>query len=115
PRSRRVQARAQRTAEDARVMLRGGAALALFVLALVLTPGDDGAEIKVTPLVSEGHVSASFAAAAAFNDDSREVVKSGLPLTFTYVVELRRPSTVWWDRTLGTATVSASVKFDNLT
>ena len=35
------------------------------------------AEIKVTPLVADGHVSASFAAPEAFTDDSREVVKSG--------------------------------------
>jgi hypothetical protein len=73
------------------------------------------AEIKVTPLVAEGHVTASFAAPEAFTDDSREVVKSGVPLTFTYAVELRRPSAIWWDRTIGAATVAASVKFDNLT
>lgn len=73
------------------------------------------AGIKVTPLVTEGHVTASFAAPGAFTDDSREVVKSGVPLTFTYSVELRRPSTIWWDRTIGAATVAASVKFDNLT
>jgi hypothetical protein len=88
----------------------------LCVLALAaVTLDPDSADIKVTPVVAEGHVSASFSAPGAFTDDSREVVKSGVPLTFTYVVELRRPSTIWWDRTVGSATVAASVKFDNLT
>jgi hypothetical protein len=73
------------------------------------------ADIKVTPVVAEGHVTASFASPEAFTDDSREVVKSGVPLTFTYSVELRRPSSIWWDRTVGAATVAAAVKFDNLT
>jgi hypothetical protein len=86
-----------------------------LVLALALGVAGESAEIKVTPVVTDGRVSASFAAPGAFNEDSREVVKSGLLLTFTYVVEVRRPSTVWWDRTLGSETVAASVKFDNLT
>jgi len=86
-----------------------------LVLALALGVVGESAEIKVTPVVTAGHVSASFAAPDAFTEDSREVVKSGLPLTFTYLVEVRRPSTVWLDRTLGSETVSASVKFDNLT
>lgn len=73
------------------------------------------ADIKVTPVVTAGQVSASFSAPDAFTDDSREVVKSGVPLTFTYLVELRRPSTIWWDRTVGSATVAAKVKFDSLT
>ena len=93
-----------------------GAGLAgTLVLAFALGAAAGTAEIKVTPVVTDGHVSASFAAPEAFTDDSREVVKSGLLLTFTYTVEVRRPSTVWWDRTLGSETVAASVKFDNLT
>jgi hypothetical protein len=73
------------------------------------------AEIKVSPVVADGRVTASFAAPDAFTDDNQEVVKSGVPLTFTFVVELKRPSSFWWDRTLGGATVAAKVKFDNLT
>ena len=90
-------------------LLRRGLALALSATAVFGT-----ADITVTPLVAEGHVTASFAAPDAFTDDSREVVTSGVPLTFTYLVELKRPSSIWWDRTLGAATVAASVKFDNL-
>ena len=89
--------------------------LAVAFVAPVLATGDPGTEIKVTPLVADGHVSASFSAPDALTDGGREVVKSGVPLTLTYVVELRRPSTLWWDRVLGSATVAAKVKFDNLT
>jgi hypothetical protein len=89
-----------------------------LILAFALEGGagpDAAALIKVTPLVAEGHVSASFVASGAFTDESGEAVKGGVPLTFTYLVELRRPSTIWLDRTVGAATVAASVKFDTLT
>jgi hypothetical protein len=73
------------------------------------------ADIRVTPLVAEGRVFASFSAAGALTDDARAVIQSGLQLTFTFDLALRRPSTVWWDRTLAAVTVASSVKFDNLT
>jgi hypothetical protein len=89
--------------------------LSTLVLVLAVTAAvGEMADIKVTPVVTDGHVVASFAAPEAFTDENREVVKSGVPLTFTYVVDLRRPS-VLWDRTLGSATVVALVKFDSLT
>jgi hypothetical protein len=72
-------------------------------------------DVKVTPLVTNGRVFTSFAAPSAFTSDAREVVRSGLQLTLTFSVELRRPSTVWFDHTLSAATVAAQVKFDNLT
>jgi len=72
-------------------------------------------DIKVTPLVADGRVSASLVAPEAFTAESRDVVKSGLPLTFTYEIDLRRPSSIWFDRTLGSTVVAATVKFDNLT
>jgi hypothetical protein len=81
-------------------------ALAVVVLA---------ADVKVTPVVSDGKVFASFSAASAYNDGAREVMQSGLLLTFTYIVELRRPSTIWFDPMNGRTTVAASVKFDSLT
>jgi hypothetical protein len=88
--------------------------LSVVLVCAVAAAAPAVADIKVTPVVAEGHVTTSFASPEAFTDDSREVVKSGVPLTFTYSVELRRPST-WWDRTIGVATVAAAVKFDNLT
>ncbi len=86
--------------------------LVTLAVAALGTPGT--ADIKVTPVVAAGHVLASFAAADAFTDDSRELVRSGMPLTFAYQVELRRPSIFWLDRTVGQASVTARVKFDSL-
>jgi hypothetical protein len=73
------------------------------------------ATIAVTPVVTDGRVLASFSAPGAFGSDVREVIRSGLVCTFTFTVELRRPSSVWLDRTLGSLVVASSVKFDNLT
>jgi hypothetical protein len=84
----------------------------LLVLAIAAV---GAADIKVTPVVTAGQVLASFAAPDAFTDASRELVRSGVPLTFTFRVELRRPSAVWFDRTVASTRVVAKVKFDSLT
>src|SRR6188474_2116752 len=71
--------------------------------------------IDVTPVVANDRVLASFSTPSSFAVDAHEIVKSGLLLTFTFTVELRRPSAVWFDHTLAAVTVASSVKFDNLT
>lgn len=98
-----------------------GAALVFSLAAATATPVPDDAgialadDIRVTPLVAEGRVLASFSAPSAFSEDARAVMQSGLLLTFTYTLELRRPATIWLDRTMTVATVAAQVKFDTLT
>ena len=72
-------------------------------------------QIRVTPLVAGGEVSASFVAPAAFTSDAQAVLRSGLLLTFRFTVELRRPANLWWDRTIREVTAGSSVKFDTLT
>lgn len=74
-----------------------------------------GGDIRVTPVVADGQVSASFTAPAAFTEDTRAVLKSGLLLTFRFTVALRRQNGLWLDPTIRDVTVAASVKFDNLT
>jgi hypothetical protein len=81
--------------------------------AAVLVQADTG-DIAVTPLVSDGQVSASFSAPAGFDDDAKAILGSGLALTFNFTVELRRPSSIWLDHTLTTTNVSATGKFDPL-
>lgn len=88
--------------------------LALLVAATISTRASVG-DIRVTPIIADGRVAASFTAAPGFGDDARAVVQSGLLLTMTFTVDLKRPSGFWWDRTVGSATVAASVKFDTLT
>jgi len=72
-------------------------------------------EIRVTPIITDGRVAASFTAAPSFGDDAQAVVQSGLLLTMTFMVDLKRPSGFWWDHTVSSATVAAAVKFDTLT
>jgi hypothetical protein len=71
--------------------------------------------IEVTPVVADGQVLASFSAPSSFTADAQEIVQTGLLVTFSFSVELRRPSAVWFDHTVGGAAVASSVKFDNLT
>ena len=73
------------------------------------------ADVRITPVVAEDHLYANFAAAAAFTEGVRTAVKSGLPVTLTYVAELRRSSALWFDHTVASTTVASSVKFDTLT
>jgi hypothetical protein len=71
--------------------------------------------IEITPVVSKDRVLASFSAPSSYAANADEIVKSGLLLTFTFTVDLRRPSAIWFDHTVSTVTVASSVKFDNLT
>ena len=71
--------------------------------------------LQVTPLTRDGSVLVSFKLADAFTDDLRAAIQSGMTITFLYDVELKRGASLWLDRTIGTVTISASVKFDNLT
>ncbi|MEO6223317.1 MAG: DUF4390 domain-containing protein [Vicinamibacterales bacterium] len=73
------------------------------------------ADVRITPVVAEDRVYANFAASAAFSGDVRAAVQSGLPVTLTYVAEVRRASALWFDQTVAATTVASSVKFDTLT
>jgi uncharacterized protein DUF4390 len=71
--------------------------------------------LQVTPLTRDGRVLVSFTLSEAFNDDVRAAIHSGMTISFIYEVELKRSSTLWLDRTMDTAVVTAAVRFDNLT
>lgn len=73
------------------------------------------ADVRITPVVAEDHVYANFAAGAVFSGDVRTAVQSGLPVTLTYVAEVRRASALWFDQTVAATTVASSVRFDTLT
>ena len=73
------------------------------------------ADVRVTPLVADGRVYASFAAGESYTAEVREAVESGLPTTLTFTVELKQPGFLWFDRTVAAVTVASSIKFDPLT
>lgn len=84
---------------------------AMFVAVATLV----ASAVRVTPVIVEDKVMATFSAPTIFTSDVSEAVQSGIPVTFSFTAELRRSSTLWFDRTLGTADVASTVKFDTLT
>ena len=88
------------------------AAATLFVLSVAQIAA---ADVRVTPLVREGRVWVSFGIEEGLAPELRQAVFSGLPVTFTYDVDLRRGVAFWPDRVLNTATIAITVTFDTLT
>ena len=86
--------------------------------ALVLTLGAAAPAaaqtIQVTPLTRDDRVLITFRLTDAFNDDVRAAIHSGMVITFIYDVELRRGAALWVDRTMASSTVTAAVRYDNL-
>ena len=69
--------------------------------------------LRITTFTNDNRVVVSFELNDAYNEEVREAIASGLRTTFTYQLELRTPA--WIDRTVGTAIVSATDQYDNLT
>ena len=85
---------------------------ALFFAVVTVSAADD---LRIVPLVRDGHVLISFQMSDGFTDEVRAAIHSGLKTTFTYTVDLRTPVAAWLDRTIASAVVSTSVQYDNLT
>jgi hypothetical protein len=85
-----------------------------FVVVLVAVVRAADPDISVTPIARDGQVLVSFDLSDAFTDDVRDAIQSGLSTTFSYEVELRRAATLF-DRTIASVTMTATVRFDNLT
>ena len=71
--------------------------------------------LRISPVVAGNRVLVTFELADAYTDSVRQAISSGLRTTFTYQLELRTVATIWMDRTIATAIVTASDQFDNLT
>jgi uncharacterized protein DUF4390 len=71
-----------------------------------LRPGVDGRRVRAADHPGD---------ADAFSDEVRTAIHSGLTITFVYDIELRRSSSMWVDRTIAAATITATVRYDNLT
>ena len=83
----------------------------LFVLAAATVQSQE--TLRITTFINDNRVVVSFELNDAYNEAVREAIASGLRTTFTYQLELRTPA--WIDRTVGTAIVSATDQYDNLT
>jgi hypothetical protein len=71
--------------------------------------------IRIVPIVRDGAVLVSFELADGFTEDVRAVIRSGLRTTFTYSIDLRVDVPAWVDRTIGSAIITNTVQYDNLT
>ena len=85
------------------------------VLLLALTAVTLGAQetLRITPFISDNRVVVSFELNDAYTNEVREAIASGLRTTFSYQLDLRTPA--WIDRTVGSAIVSTTDQYDNLT
>jgi hypothetical protein len=71
--------------------------------------------LEVVPLPRDGEVLVSFKLNETLTDEIRTAIQSGLTIRFLYKVDLRRTSAVWVDRTLASASVGATLRYDTLT
>jgi hypothetical protein len=71
--------------------------------------------IRVAPLRRGDAIFVSFSTARAVTPAIEQAIASGLPTTFTYDVELRRPSTFWFDKLMASARIAVTVRFVPLT
>ena len=88
--------------------------LALVVSAFMLEAGGPRS-VEVGVVARDGRVYVSSAIPGDVVDGLGDAIQSGLTTTFTYDVALRRPVSVWFDRTVGEASVAVSVQHDTLT
>jgi len=104
-----------------RMFVRNVFCVVLGTVALLLTAPQasaaaaDAQKVKVVPLPRDGEILVSFQLAEALTDDIRTAIHSGLTIKFQYKVDLRRSATVWFDRTIDSHVVTATVKYDTLT
>jgi hypothetical protein len=96
------------------MMRRGVAAVLLCVGALTVSPAA-AQTLQVTPLPRDGQVLVSFKLSDAFTEEVLAAIHSGMTISFVYDVDLKRASAVWVDRTIASASVTAAVRYDNLT
>ena len=87
----------------------------LFIAAFLALSGPVDQTLRVIPLPRDGEVLISFQLAQPLTPELRNAIHSGLTVSFVYKVDLRRSSPTWFDRTIASAVVTATVKYDNLT
>ena len=88
---------------------------ALVLVSLLAMSPPEGQFLQVAPLARGSEVLVSFKLAQEPTEEIRNAIHSGLSVSLVYKVDLRRTSTVWFDRTIASTVVTATVRFDNLT
>jgi hypothetical protein len=96
-------------------MLSRGLILIVVLFGTAVNAVAQSQTLQVIPLPRADEVLVSFKLEEPLTDEVRAAINSGLTLKFIYKVDLRRSSAVWVDRTIKSAVVMASVRFDTLT
>ncbi len=79
-------------------------------------PRAEGVSLSALNADAAGHdLYASFSLRDAFSDEVRESIDSGLPVTFTYYLEVARRRPLWFDKILVRKSVATTVTYDTLT
>jgi len=89
--------------------------LSVAVLCLLTLPAPADQTLRVAPLTRDGQVLVSFQLGDIFTDELKAALHSGLTISFVYKIDLKRSAAGWLDRTIASAAVTASVRYDNLT
>ena len=87
----------------------------LVLVSLLAMSPPEGQILQVAPLAKGSEVLVSFKLEQEPNEEIRNAIHSGLSVSLVYKIDLRRTSAVWFDRTIASTVVTATVRFDNLT
>ena len=91
-------------------------AIVAAVLAVVAGAGLQAAgTLRIIPLVREEQVLVSIDLDNGYDEEVRQVIIGGVRTTFTYDVELKMIVPAWVDRTIATAVVTMTDRYDTLT
>ncbi len=89
--------------------------LIFFIFAALFVPATasaDSATIDSLEVKSASVVSVSFMVRSAFTDEIVEAIKSGIPTSFTFIMEAYRVRGVWFDKVAGKWKFRHTVKYD---
>lgn len=64
--------------------------------------------------VQKSQLKVSFAVKGAFNKEIEEAIKSGMPTSFTFLVEVDKVSSAWFNEEAGNLEFKHTVKYDTL-
>ena len=89
----------------------------LFFIVTAHTFGEssiDPAVDKVNIINNSDSVQVSFEVKNAFTKDIEDGIKSGIPTTFTFFIEISQKQDLWVDETLAEMTFRHTIKYDTL-
>jgi hypothetical protein len=89
--------------------------LLALVLGVFVVEADGARSVEVGAVARNGRVYVSSTASDGLMEDLDEAIQAGLAASITYDAELRRPVSVWFDRTVASAAVATTVQYDTLT